>query len=238
MTGRGPRSFDHWLVPALAAMEFIILFSPLTAMHAFRRKRAPAAPAAKYSAAALARALHTDIDALADFAATTDLTAENIDFLRRVAAWKARWRGGGADAAALLGDAAAIWAELVDRDSARFPLNIDDGVYRALAAVFAPAAARADDARQIAPFADCFEGAGLKGCLDRVLVVVRAGGGGGVDEALFDGAEACVLQMVLENTWIRYVDSRGDDRKGGAKERARPLRAKKRRGGFWRKGCL
>lgn len=281
-----------WLVPVLAAMEFMIFFSPIIEIHSFHHRKkptripSPASPPYKYSAAALECALRNDIDRLEEFAATKDLTGENILFLRRVAGWKTKWRGeeasmGAAARRALFDEAEDIWARLVDRDTAEFPLNVEDGVYRSLEAVFvapeSPGRTRGTFSRrsQVVPFEDhhhhhCLstmkaervlglstEQRNIKAKRVLGLSTVTAGtlgagiGGGGGGRVgilpgsfcreMFDRAEASVLQMVLENTWIRFVDSLVDGERPKVRAAAIPA-GRKRRSAFWKKkrrgGCF
>ncbi|KAI5782711.1 hypothetical protein EDC01DRAFT_223876 [Geopyxis carbonaria] len=218
-----------WFVPGLASMQFIILCFPLMELYSFAAAQHAARLAplhskfSAYSPAALSRALAHDIDRLEAFAATKDLTGENIVFLRRVARWRALWepaRAAAADPARCFAEARDIWATLVDRDAAAFPLNLEHDIYTRLQWVFgrAPAARRssASSRAQIAPFADDVIAGAEKtaggGCDDDEDDEVRGfDGQPGFGENVFDRAEAAVRQMVLENTWIRYVNSLPDD---------------------------
>ncbi|KAI5848075.1 hypothetical protein BZA05DRAFT_404343 [Tricharina praecox] len=234
----------------------------------------------KYSVAALQAALGNDIERLHSFAANTELSGENILFLKSVEIWKAKWRhhaAGGAPASESeqrrrREEAQKIWRRLVDRDTAAFPLNIEDAVYRSLERVFgAPtasctslsssssssvAASSAEEKSCIVPFADDVTcGGGGVGLHARrrttgnsdfaaataelvllketlgITVIAPAHSSSPPSEhewmsppqsptllpvrmeaveitlEVFDKAEASVRQMVLENTWIRYVDS-------------------------------
>lgn len=200
----------------------------------------------KYSVAALEAALGNDIERLHSFAANTELSGENIIFLKSVEMWKARWRhcgGGGEQKRKRWQEAHDIWRHLVDRDTAEFPLNIEDAVYRNLERVFG-AASTAEGKSCIVPFADDIalgrhsrggttgssgfpaataELTLFKETLRIATVAPKALPSEHewmspppmptrkeeVEVALevFDKAEASVRQMVLENTWVRYVDS-------------------------------
>lgn len=229
-----------WFVPGLAAMEFIILFFPLMEIYTFThlQKKAREEPGhnkfSKYSAAALECALRneSDLDRLEEFAATKDLTGENIMFLKSVAAWKAKFHASENNGTPegmqwavrreLYDEAEQIWGRLIDQETAHFPLNIDDSIYRSLERVFGSTntCSSASSRSNIAPFADdvwlakrSSQSDCIELCTKEASVSVSENdwmglpGGPGFCKELFDRAESSVRQMVLENTWIRYVDS-------------------------------
>jgi hypothetical protein len=235
-----------WFVPGMAAMEFTILFFPLMEIYSFTRlqKKARAEPGhskfSKYSVAALECALRNaaDLGRLEEFAATKDLTGENIMFLKSIAVWKSKFRASETNGTPegmrwavrreLYEEAEQIWTRLVDRETADFPLNIEDSIYRPLERVFggypntANQDSNASSRENIVPFADDFDSVRHQESMEMRLKEVQGGhlaitehdwmgrrlpGGIGFCIEVFDRAENSVRQMVLENTWIRYVDS-------------------------------
>jgi hypothetical protein len=264
------RPINLWLIPGIAAMEYVLFFFPLSEGHSFHEKsrKAPASPkCSKYSSSALERALRHDIRRLERFAATTDLTAENILFLKQVDRWKARWHVAESNGAPIERDIAAkrelydeaerIWNTLVSRRTAQFPINIDDDVYEDLNKAFSTASPISPFRAHIAPFADfgCPSKTTMPEDMPRLKLkkILR------LDTAnlksprqkersirspswcygsqLFDRAEAAVRQLVLENTWIRYVDSLPEKEKKRVKlgEAMKPSTEWRRRSMFWRK---
>jgi len=139
-------------VPGLGAMEFAILFFPIIEIWEFKkRQRRPRgepghAKFSKYSLAALEKALRDDIERLEEFAATKDLTGENIIFLKQVENWKEKWRSSGVNLRsggvpppvlrALYSAAKEIFQTLVHKETSSFPLNLDDDIYLILDQAF------------------------------------------------------------------------------------------------------
>jgi hypothetical protein len=133
-------------------MEFVILFFPIVEIWEFkkRQRKAREEPGhtkfSKYSLAALEMALRDDIDRLEEFAATKDFTGENIIFLKKVDAWKEKWKSSEVDARneglpvdikrSLYNTAEHIFQTLVHPESSDFPLNLDEDVFLALDRVF------------------------------------------------------------------------------------------------------
>ena len=211
-------------------MQFIILFFPLMEIYSFSKlqRKARVEPThtkfSKYSMAALEQALHDDIDRLEQFAATKDLTGENILFLKRVEAWKRKWEimvnhdaPPGMEHTLkkeLYAEAEGIWWKLISRPTATFPLNIEDDIYRGLERVFGVPDTPCTNTNlraQIVPFADDVMEKSAAESESQPIDPPEyrppiAPPGVGFDGLVFDRADAAVRHMVLENTWIRYVD--------------------------------
>ncbi|KAF8250869.1 hypothetical protein K440DRAFT_653406 [Wilcoxina mikolae CBS 423.85] len=270
-----------WFVPGLAAMEITILIFPLMEIYSFKKqqRKAKEEPGhtkfSKYSVAALDCALRGHgIHRLEEFAVNKDLSGENILFLKGVGSWKSKWQAAqnngtpsGLEFAIkreLYDEAESIWKRLIDRDSAKFPLNIDDSIYRCLERVFGasyPCGMRtgSDLSSHIVPFADDITPltekaleAGLHEVKTKKLpgLSMFAGKssqspsepcitppGMGFCGEVFDRAEASVRQMVLENTWVRYVDSLPEEerRNIGVGHTISPPVSGKWKGAFWKK---
>lgn len=156
-----------WFVPGLVFGQFAAVLAPLWEVWVHRERPNPALEEA--NAQARARAVHTlrkgldiqydwdhflynlehNTDAIAKFAATRDFTSENIEFLKRVTAFKRYWYGvmvhapatigmsfGAAERRRMFEDAATIWFELICASTAAIEINVDQRIYRALQDVF------------------------------------------------------------------------------------------------------
>jgi len=133
-------------------MEFAILFFPIMEIWEFKKhqRRPGGEPGhtkfSKYSLAALEKALRDDFERLEEFAATKDLTGENIIFLKQVENWKEKWRSSEVGSrngeipppvlGALYNAAKEIFRTLIHRETSAFPLNLDDDIYLTLDQVF------------------------------------------------------------------------------------------------------
>lgn len=149
-------------------MEFTILFFPIMEIWEFKKhqRRPGGEPGhtkfSKYSLAALEKALRDDFERLEEFAATKDLTGENIIFLRQVENWKEKWKSWEANSQsgemsppvlrALYSAAKEIFQTLIHRETSAFPLNLDDDIYLTLDQVFSDSNPRL----RRDPSTDCF----------------------------------------------------------------------------------
>lgn len=150
-------------------MEFTILFFPIMEIWEFKKhqRRPEGEPGhtkfSKYSLAALEKALRDDFERLEEFAATKDLTGENIIFLKQVENWKEKWRSSEANSQngemsppvlrALYSAAKDIFQTLIHRETSAFPLNLDDDIYLTLDQVFGDSNPRL----RRDPSTDCFK---------------------------------------------------------------------------------
>ncbi|KAI5815198.1 hypothetical protein BZA77DRAFT_87237 [Pyronema omphalodes] len=214
-----------WFVPGLIAMETCILLFPIIEIWQFKygknkRNSESKEGVEKYSEEAMTTCMKSpEWQKLEEFAVMKDLSGENVLFLKAVQKWKSKHQLIASSANSpylhpafrttspfigalnraledsieearpptpvvreLYAEAESIFRRFISRESAEFPLNLDDAVYTQILDVFT----------------------GPEEALEHF--------GGDV----FDQAEAEIYQLVLQNTWVRYVDMKAhNDHVGG-----------------------
>ena len=164
-----------------------------------------------YTKEALEYVLAKNPAELQEFAALSDFSGENIAFLSEVAAWKSRWPSilEEQQTSAAFNEALSIYADFISPQDAEFPLNISSHTLKQVQTVFEKPARivfgdRTADTNEIAPFESStftpaskeFAGVQYTGAVPE-----------GFDTTVFNIIEDHIKDLVLTNTWARFVQS-------------------------------
>ncbi|KXJ88362.1 GPCR, GprK-type [Microdochium bolleyi] len=167
----------------------------------------------------LEKALAESPSELQDFSASRDFSAENVAYLRAVAAWKASWPDYDPShdkLYALYNAALDIYTELVSEKDAQFPVNLCAAEGKLLNFMFEHAARIIYGdviADSILPFTTV---PSISAEIELRRFSGRVGYWGeiplGFDRAVFDSSFAEIKYLVFTNTWPRYVLEREKSR--------------------------
>ncbi|KAJ5717907.1 hypothetical protein N7488_003553 [Penicillium malachiteum] len=163
-----------------------------------------------YTLEALEHVLSKNPGELQEFAALSDFSGENISFLSEVASFRSRWPAildehNNLDA---FNQALRIYADFVSPHDAEFPLNISSQSLKQLQAVFEKPArvlfGEKADTNHIAPFiSETFTPASQEFAGVQYTGDVPSG----FDITIFNNVEEHIKDLVLTNTWAKFVDS-------------------------------
>jgi len=190
-------------------------------------------PTELYSMDALEKELAGNSSGLLTFAAQADFTSENILFLNRVRDWTANWGTFSRtpeNRQQLFKEGVLIFVELVYLNTATFAINIDSDVYKALLEVFGEAAKQFPNCPSTSDsFIPQFGKSTSLGSLNNfdhkelfvsthddpgreTVILVKTLSSSiqipdAFNEHVYDTAVHDIKNLVLQNTWMKYVDS-------------------------------